>query len=132
MLSRYLPVRGWFGRRRSVVLIALLALFVLVRSLPALKSNLDSRASVMLSEDRPRYLYHSAFRQNPDLIYEEQLSNALQETERQQLSLNSHEDKTHTLWQIMLGQDPSAEIRGDDSLKFEKKNSEWTYSVRPS
>lgn len=130
MLRRYLPVRGWLGRRRSVVLIALLALFLLVRSLPALKSELDGRVGLARPEDRPRYLYHSAFRKNPDRMYEEQLSNALQEIERQQLSLNGDEDKTHTLWQIMLGLDPSAEIRGDDSLTFEKKNSEWKYKVR--
>ncbi|KAJ5359680.1 uncharacterized protein N7496_012093 [Penicillium cataractarum] len=129
MLRRYVPVRGCAGRRRYVVLIALLALFLLVRSLPALKSDLNSRAGIALSEDRPRYLYHSAFRRNPDRGYEEQLSNALQGIERQQLSLNSHEDKTHTLWQIMLGLDPSAEIRSEDSLKFEKKNSEWKYSL---
>jgi hypothetical protein len=30
----------------------------------------------------------------------------------------------------MLGLDPSAEIRSEDSLKFEQKNSEWQYSVR--
>lgn len=127
MLRRYVSARGCSGRRRYAMLIALLALFLLLRSLPALKSDLNS---IALSEDRPRYLYHSAFRRNPDRGYEEQLSNALQEIERQQLSLNSHEDKTHTLWQIMLGLDPSAEVRGDDSLKFEKKNSEWKYSVR--
>lgn len=125
-----MPVRGWSSRRRFVVLIALLALFLLVRSLPTLKSDLNSRGRVALSEDRPRYLYHSAYRRNPDRIYEEKLSNALQEIERQQLALNSHEDKAHTLWQIMLGQDPSAEMRSDDSLKFEMKNSEWKYLVR--
>lgn len=130
MLRRYVSVRGCSGRRRYVVLIALLASFLLIRSLPALKSDLNSRTRIVPSEDRPRYLYHSVFRRNPDRGYEEQLSNALQEIERQQLSLNSHEDKTHTLWQIMLGLDPSAEVRGEDSLKFEKKNSEWQYSVR--
>ncbi|KAJ5882964.1 uncharacterized protein N7473_009850 [Penicillium subrubescens] len=129
MLRRYMPVRGWSSRRRVVVLIALLALFLLVRSLPALKSDLNSRGDVALSEDRPRYFYHSTFRRNPDRIYEEKLRNALQEIERQQLALNSHEDKAHTLWQIMLGQNPSAEMRSDDSLKFEKKNSEWKYSL---
>ena len=127
MMRRHLSVRGWLGRRPSVVLIALLALFALIRSLPVLKDNLDGRVGVVLSEDRPRYLYQSSFRKNPDWIYEERLSNALQEIERQQLALNSHEDKTHTLWQIMLGH--SAAIRGEDSLEFEKKNSEWEYSV---
>lgn len=130
MMRRHLSVRRWLGRRHSVVLIALLALFALIRSLPALKNNLDSRVGAVLSEDRPRYLYQSSFRKNPDWIYEEQLSNALQVIERQQLALNSDEDKTHTLWQIMLGQDSSAAIRGEDSLEFEKKNFEWKYSVR--
>jgi hypothetical protein len=91
---------------------------------------LNSRVSVALPENRPRYLYHSAYRRNPDRIYEEKLSNALQEIERQQLALNNHEGKAHTLWQIMLGQDSSADMRSDDSLKFEQKNSEWKYSVR--
>ncbi|KAJ5167509.1 uncharacterized protein N7482_006290 [Penicillium canariense] len=129
MLRRYLPVRRWPGRYRSVVLVAVLALFVLLRSLPSLKSELDSRAGAANTEDRPHYLYHSAFRENPDLFYEEQLSIALQDLEHQQLSLNGHEDTADTLWQIMLGQDPSAEKRGDDSLDFEEKNSEWKYSL---
>lgn len=130
MLRRYVPGRGWSSRRRFAVLIAMLALFLLVRSLPILKSNFKGRGGVALPEVRPRYLYRSVYRRNPDQVYEEQLSNALQEVERQQLALNGHEDKTHTLWQIMLGQDPSADMRSDDSLTFEKKNSEWNYSVR--
>ncbi|KAF3398392.1 Initiation-specific alpha-1,6-mannosyltransferase [Penicillium rolfsii] len=129
MLRRYAPVRGWTSRRRFVVLIALLAFLLLVRSLPRLKSGLNSRGRTALSEGRPRYLYRSSFRRNPDWIYEKQLLNALKEIERQELALTRHEDKTHTLWQIMLGQNPSAEMRSDDSLRFEEMNSEWKYSL---
>lgn len=124
-------IRRQVGRRRGVLLLTLLiALAWLVRGLSLLQNDLNRRQAAARGEDRPRYLYQSSFRNKPDLALEEQLSRAFQEIERQQLSRHGEEDGPHTIWQIMLGQSLDTFMRGDDSLKFEERNSEWKYKVR--
>lgn len=130
MFRRHGPLLGCPGRHKYVVVLAVLALLVLVRSLPSLKSRLDSHADGTPVGDRPRYLYHSAFRDNPDTEYERQLRDALRDIESQQLALHGDVVASNTIWQILLGQEPGTEQRGEDSLRFEEKNSEWKYKVR--
>ncbi|EPS25139.1 putative alpha-1,6-mannosyltransferase [Penicillium oxalicum 114-2] len=123
-------IRRQVGRRRGVLLLTLLiALAWLVRGLSLLQNDLNRRQAAARGEDRPRYLYQSSFRNKPDLALEEQLSRAFQEIERQQLSRHDEEDGPHTIWQIMLGQSLDTFMRGDDSLKFEERNSEWKYKL---
>lgn len=128
MLRRRLPSLGP-GRFKYIAVIVVLALFLLAQGLPSLKSSFDAHVGDLgAGDDRPRYLYHSTFRDDPDLEYEHHVSRAMREIEEAQLALDG-EDTTNTLWQILL--DP-AERRGDDSLQFEEKNSEWKYFVRIS
>lgn len=129
MFRRYGPFLGCPGRHKSVVVLAVLVLLVLVRSLPSLKDRLDGRVDGLHVEDRPRYLYHSTFRKDPDIAYESRLRDALRDIETQQLALHDDSGAPNTLWQILLGQGPVAEQRGDDSLRFEEENSEWRYKV---
>lgn len=128
MFRRYRPLLGYPGRHKSVVVLAVLVLLVLVRSLPSLKDRLDGRVEGPHVEDRPRYLYHSAFRKDPDIAYESRLRDALRDIEKQS-ALHDNSGAPNTLWQILLGQGPVAEQRGDDSLRFEEENSEWSYKV---
>lgn len=127
MLSRHLPsLRP--GRIKYVAVIALVALFLLAQGLPSLNSVESRVRDSHVGEDRPRFLYHSTFRDDPDLEYERNVSQAMHDLEEMQLALDSA-DTTNTLWQILL--DPSVQ-RGEDSLRFEEKNPEWKYAVRRS
>lgn len=124
MLSRRLPSLGPARFRYAVI--AIVVLFLLAHGLPSLKGSIDTRVSDShVEEDRPRYLYHSTFRDNPDLEYERHVAQAMRHVEEEQLALDG-EETTNTLWQILL--DPSAQ-RGEDSLMFEENNSEWKYAV---
>lgn len=130
MLRRHKPLLGYPGRHKYVVAMAILALWMLARALHSLKERLDtSRVDGLHVEDRPRYLYHSAFRENQDTEYENRLRNALRYIESQQLSLYTDKGAPNTLWQILLGPGPIADRRGDDSFRFEEENPEWTYKV---
>lgn len=113
------------SRQKYLVVAALLLVLVLIKSLPSLHSHADHSHV----ENRPRYLYRSTFRENPDTAYEQQLSEALRDIERQQITLHGQGGPSDTLWQIILGKEPSAEHRGPDSLQFEEKNPEWKYKV---
>ncbi|KAJ5114312.1 hypothetical protein NUU61_000071 [Penicillium alfredii] len=123
MPRRYRPFLGSRSRDRFVALVVLVILFLLLRSSPSLTDGIDSQTHV---EDRPRYLYHSPFRTNPDLEYERQLSDALIAIEREVSASHGNEDTADTLWQIML---KDRDARTQDSLQFEEKNSEWRYSL---
>lgn len=130
MYTRNMPLLGYLRRHKYAVVMAVLALWALVRSLHSLKDRVDtSRVDGLHVEDRPRYLYHSAFRENHDTEYENRLRNALRYIESQQLSLYTDNSAPNTLWQILLRPGPIAEQRGDDSFRFEEENSEWTYKV---
>ncbi|KAJ6121163.1 hypothetical protein N7523_005443 [Penicillium sp. IBT 18751x] len=124
MLFRHLPsLRP--GRVKYVAVIAILVLFLLVQGLPSLNIVETRVRDFHVGEDKPRYLYHSTFRDDPDLEYERNVSQAMRDLEKKQLALDS-EDTTKTLWQILL--DPSVQ-RGEDSLLFEEKNPEWKYAL---
>ncbi|KZN91205.1 Initiation-specific alpha-1,6-mannosyltransferase [Penicillium chrysogenum] len=77
-------------------------------------------------EDTPRFIYRSPFRNNPDVRYEKQLSDALENIEKAVLARsqesNISEDK---IWQIAKNQ----KHRGDDSIVFQGKNKEWEYNL---
>ncbi|KAJ5578758.1 uncharacterized protein N7459_007722 [Penicillium hispanicum] len=94
-----------------------------------MKRRLESRTPDTHEEDRPHYLHHSMFRSDPDLKYEQQLSKALLDLEKQLLSLQDVSPPQDTLWQILLGHEPSRKQRGDDSIQFEEKNSGWEYRL---
>jgi hypothetical protein len=108
--------------------VALLLVLILVKSLPWLQSAVQGHAHSHVA-DKPRYLYRSTFRDNPDTAYEQQLSQALRDIEAKQLTLHGPAAPSDTIWQIILGKDPGTEERGSDSLEFEEKNSDWKYKV---
>ncbi|CAI7665719.1 unnamed protein product [Penicillium glandicola] len=77
-------------------------------------------------EDTARFIYRSPFRNNPDIQYEKQLSNALEEFEKAVLSQSQESNISgDRIWQIAKDE----EHRGDDSREFEQKNNEWEYTL---
>ena len=128
MLRRYLPLSGPRGRLNYAALIAILVLVALLHSLPSLKSRLSPRADQHV-DDRPQYLHQSVFRVNPDSDYERQLSDALRNVEHQEWAVHGGGEAPQTIWQILLGHEPSPEERGEDSINFEAQNADWTYKV---
>ncbi|KAF3394913.1 Initiation-specific alpha-1,6-mannosyltransferase [Talaromyces pinophilus] len=75
---------------------------------------------------KPRFLYRSHFRDNPDLEYEKRISDALQGLERTVLTENNGEILAEErIWQIARDE----EQRGDDSKAFERRNRVWRYSL---
>lgn len=131
MLRHYRFPLGSPGRLKYA-LVLVLVLLVLVRGLHSLKNSSDRRQDGLRVGDHLRYLYHSTFRDNPDIEYEQQLSNALRDIEKQQLALSDHLGSPNTLWQILLVQDSGEEQRGDDSFNLEEENWDWEYKVRGS
>lgn len=117
---------GFPNRHKYVLVAAILTLFILFKSVPTPISRPDPHTKQSYGEDRPRYLHQSTFRADPDYEYEIKLSNALRAMEIEK-EMRHDEDATDTLWQIML---PGVSERSDDSIQFEKKNSEWKYKVR--
>ncbi|KAJ5901508.1 hypothetical protein N7495_002036 [Penicillium taxi] len=111
------------GSRHKYVVLVVVLLICLGRGLLSLKSTDND------TEDRPRFLYHSRFRTNPDTDYELRLSNALRDLEHRERSLNGLGGHTDTLWQILLGKTPTPEQRGEDSLNLEAANAEWKYKI---
>ncbi|OGE52400.1 hypothetical protein PENARI_c010G09876 [Penicillium arizonense] len=120
---RHRSYLGSLNRQRSALIIAVVVLFVLFESLPLPKTRPDANFEV--SQDRPRYLHQSPFRTNPNYEYEIKLSNALRDLEIEG-QLRGDEGAPDTVWQIMLMDNDK---RGDDSFQFEKKNSDWKYSL---
>lgn len=76
-------------------------------------------------EDKPRFLYRSPFRNNPDLEYENRLSNSLAEIEEAVLASGESNISEDRIWQIAKNE----KHRGDDSIVFEGKHKEWKYTV---
>jgi len=128
IMRRFRPSTS--NRRKPLLVVTLLLLILLlVRSLPELRQSLHFHAHSHV-DDRPRFLYRSTFRENPDSIYEQKLSEALRDIERQQVTLHGPSGPAEEIiWQIILGKEPGAEQRGADSLQFEEKNPEWKYKV---
>lgn len=133
MLRRYRISLRSTGQQKCVLLIALVITIVLINTLTPLRFGLDTRKNPRknprIVEDRPRYLYHSSFRANPDHYYEKKLRNELRDLEIIEEKLRDNATTSSTLWQIMLGRTPGAEQRGEDSILFEEKNSDWEYMV---
>jgi hypothetical protein len=82
-------------------------------------------------EDRARFFYKSPFREEPDVEYETKLSESLDKVERYVLSQNrGNRISEDSIWQIAISQKAKEEdLRGNDSLEFEYRNSEWIYNV---
>ncbi|KXG49217.1 uncharacterized protein PGRI_030870 [Penicillium griseofulvum] len=117
---------GSSNRHKIALVTAILTIFILFNTLPSPISKLDPHTDKSYGEDRPRYLHQSTFRTNPDYEYEVKISNALRAIEIER-GMRHDEDAADTLWQIML---PGAITqRSDDSIQFEKKNSEWRYKL---
>ncbi|KAJ5230034.1 hypothetical protein N7489_010742 [Penicillium chrysogenum] len=77
-------------------------------------------------EDTPRFIYRSPFRNNPDVRYEKQLSDALENIEKAVLARSQESNiSKDKIWQIAKNQ----KHRGDDSIVFQGKNKEWEYNL---
>ncbi|PWY95302.1 hypothetical protein BO94DRAFT_553220 [Aspergillus sclerotioniger CBS 115572] len=107
-------------RRRRAPLLILIAFLVFLYIYKAASLNIQKNAGADRSrtrqniEDKPRFVYQSPFRQNPDFEYGRRISDAL-----------PHD----VIWQIMLGEKVSHHGRGKDSIKFEEDNIEWRYNL---
>jgi hypothetical protein len=81
-------------------------------------------------ETKPRFLYRSHFRQNPDLEKQSALSEALQSLEKQTLKEHASDGgMVMRIWQIMLQQSSNTEERNPYSILFQEYNSEWISTV---
>lgn len=111
--------------RRILLWLSIILAFIIFKhafSNPTPHTNNDDNDST-----KPRFLYRSRFRDNPDLEYEKRISNALQGIERAVLTENAGGDTLaeERIWQIARDE----EQRGDDSRAFESRNGGWIYSV---
>lgn len=128
--------RQYHRRCRQKVLWLLIAvfLFFLFNCLPLRRQTVNSyridrptpRYDVA---DKPRFLYRSGFRKNPNHEYEARVEKSLREIEERILLAENGDIKaSETIWQIVLVKG-SAE-RGPDSIAFEMENEGWEYKVR--
>jgi DNA-binding transcriptional regulator PaaX len=104
--------------------------FAIANILVSLESSLNIRPDKKV-EKESRYLHHSEFRTNPDLEYERRVSDALRDIENQQRELHGSDQSWDIIWQMLLKDAPNPENRGQDSLRMEEQNSEWSYKVIP-
>lgn len=127
-----LRLRTFRSRGRLVIAlgIACLVIFTGINILATLESALNPRPNNQ-TEREPRYLYRSEFRANPDLDYEQRVSDALREIEEHQRELHGGDKSWDIIWQMLLDDAPSPENRGQDSLQMEEQNPEWSYKVMP-
>lgn len=132
---RYLP--RWTRKTRWLLFLSLaLAAYGIIKHIPAPpKTKNNTRADRPPPEhdveDVPRFLYHSSFREDPDLAYEGELSAALQAVEQSVSSAPSYSRRDtgeKTIWQILLGNKANLQ-RGDDSIRLERANPDWAYTV---
>lgn len=109
-------------RRIPLWLAITLALFILrhgfFNTTPHTKDNDEN-------DTKPRFLYRSQFREDPDFEYEKRISDALQGIERDELAKKGPTLASETIWQIAKNE----EQRGEDSKAFERQNRVWSYSV---
>jgi hypothetical protein len=110
-------------RRILLCLSIVLALFIFQHIFTAYNAT----THVIDDDDtKPRFLYRSHFRDNPDFDYEKRISNALQGVERDVLAGNGGDTLAEErIWQIARDEDQ----RGEDSQAFERQNRVWRYSV---
>lgn len=132
MLRRLLPGAGSRGRYKYAIVGALLVLILLAQTLPPLQNTPGSHPQQTPADGRPHFLYRSKFRTNPDLDYEQLVSKALDELAHNSSAATDSGGSPDTLWQVYLGREPTPDLRGDDSVKFEQQNPEWKYKVRDS
>jgi hypothetical protein len=128
MWRRYRTSLRSLGQQKGVFVLAVVIVIVLMNTLLPLRFGLNARDKRLHSEDRPRYLHHSTFRAEPDYRYETKLSKELRELEIEG-QLRGNATAPQKLWQIMLGQTAGAQQRGEDSILFQEKNSDWEYMV---
>ncbi|KAJ5991743.1 hypothetical protein N7451_007467 [Penicillium sp. IBT 35674x] len=81
------------------------------------------------TEKEPRYLQRSQFRTNPDVEYEQQVSDALRDIEEHERALHDGNKSWDIIWQMLLKDAPTPENRGQDSLQMEEQNPEWSYKL---
>lgn len=78
--------------------------------------------------EKPRFLYRSRYRENPDYEYEARIDKSLRRIEEEVLlEENGNLEAGEMIWQIMLTKGPI--LRSDDSIAFEEENDFWEYEV---
>lgn len=133
MLLRLIPFKGPRARRNKQLAKTACFVVCLVFFLVVFIDRTPSKPSTQESwhpkdTNRPRYLHYSSFRENPDLEYEKELTQALRAIEDKEKSKHlksrnpAHVD---TIWQVLL-KDPD---RPQDSLELEDVNPDWEYKV---
>lgn len=105
-------------------------MFSIINTLASLESALNLRPDKQ-TENEPRYLYRSEFRTNPDVEYEQRISDTLQDIEKHERALHGGDKSWDIIWQMLLKDAPTPENRGPSSLQMEEQNPEWSYKVKP-
>ncbi|PLB44589.1 hypothetical protein P170DRAFT_450651 [Aspergillus steynii IBT 23096] len=131
MLPKGRRLVGRTVARRRFLFVALAVLsFVLWHNLPLLHKNgnrADRRTPKYDVDDVPHFVHRASFRVDPDLEYEERVSQALRNIERAVIHENGGEYVARDrIWQVMLGKNRE---RSEDSLAFEDENEGWEYSL---
>lgn len=125
---RIFPCR--LNRRWSILALVLIVYFLICHlpGPPATQNNTraDRPPPKHRVDEQPHFLYRSPFRQNPDLEYEKRLSDDLQKLEQEALTRHGRSNiAENRIWQIAQDEDH----RGSDSISFEKRNTDWMYTV---
>lgn len=120
----------YFTRRGSCILFVILIwfLFYHLPAPPSTQNNTraDRPPPEHRVEDTARFIYRSPFRNDPNVQYEQQLSNALEEIEKAVLTQSEESNiSKDRIWQIAKSQ----KDRGEDSIVFKGKNKDWIYTV---
>lgn len=115
--------------RKTLWLLVIVFLFVVSICFKALKTDRPTPKYDVW--EKPRFLYHSRFRENPDHEYEATVDSVLRKIEERVMSDgNGDREADKTVWQIMLVDGPIE--RSQDSIRFESENYNWNYQVRTS
>lgn len=119
-------------RWRNLVFLTLLLylLYNYFPSPPKWENNRSANRPAPTREQstKPEFLYHSHFRQNPDVTLENQLEQALLNIENRAL-LPEARGTVKKIWQT--GPE-DAEEREYDCRRWQEQNSGWEYKVNPS
>lgn len=118
--------------RRITAILVVAAIYLFLKHLPGTpktenKVNSGRPTPYHDVDSRPHFLYHSAFREDPDIEYESRLEEALHRLEhREDDGLG---EQSNHIWQVMLRKSSRIINRSEDSKLFQERNSEWSHTV---
>ena len=118
--------------RRITAILVIAVIYILLTHILATRNPENKSASKRPTPyhdvgARPYFVYHSSFRENPDVEYESKLEKALRRIEyREDGELD---ERRNHLWQIMLRKNSRIIDRSEQSRLLEEHNPEWEHTV---